>query len=131
MDRAVIIGTHESFGFYFSTSLLEEGYEVTGVHYVDMDEELVEKKRMEIGRNANFQEVVQKEWLPFTEIQEQIVSMSKKHCFQRFYKKCSNASLTPASASRASRNGGRLACELEDDKHATSSKKLSFRRAKR
>lgn len=71
MDRAVIIGTYESFGFYFSTSLLEEGYEVTGVHYVDMDEELVEKKRMEIGRNANFQEVIQKEWLPFTEIQEQ------------------------------------------------------------
>lgn len=71
MDRAVIIGTYESFGFYFCTSLLEEGYEVTGVHYVDMDEELVEKKRLEIGRNANFQEVIQKEWLPFAEIQEQ------------------------------------------------------------
>ncbi|WP_313800647.1 hypothetical protein [Cytobacillus sp.] len=71
MDRAVIIGIYESLGFHFCTSLLEEGYEVTGIHYSDMDEELVEQKRMEIGRNANFQEVLQKEWLPSAEIQEQ------------------------------------------------------------
>ncbi|MFC0417302.1 hypothetical protein ACFFHH_17985 [Cytobacillus solani] len=71
MDRAVIIGTYESLGFRFCTSLLEEGYEVTGIHYRNMDEELVEEKRMEIGRNANFQEVLQMEWLPPAEIQEQ------------------------------------------------------------
>lgn len=71
MDRAVIIGIYESLGFHFCTSLLEEGYEVTGIQYRNMDEELVEQKRMEIGRNANFQEVLLKDWLPSAEIQEQ------------------------------------------------------------
>ncbi|WP_102271833.1 hypothetical protein [Cytobacillus massiliigabonensis] len=71
MDRAIVIGTYENLGFYFCSSLLEAGYEVTGIHYKDMDEELLEEKRMEIGRNANFQEVLQKEGNSFTEIQEQ------------------------------------------------------------
>lgn len=90
MDRAVIIGIYESLGFHFCTSLLEEGYEVTGIHYRNMDEELVEQKRMEIGRNANFQEVLQKEWLPFAEIQEQTLIIID---FDFFYLRNSSYSL--------------------------------------
>lgn len=90
MDRAVIIGIYESLGFHFCTSLLEEGYEVTGIQYRNIDEELVEQKRMEIGRNANFQEVLLKEWLPFAEIQEQSLIIID---FDFFYMRCSSYSL--------------------------------------
>jgi hypothetical protein len=82
MDRAVIIGTYESLGFYFCTSLLEEGYEVTGIHYRNTNEELLEGKRMEIGRNANFQEQFFKEWLPFAEIQVQTLIIIDFNYFQ-------------------------------------------------
>ncbi|MFE8696358.1 hypothetical protein ACFYKT_08315 [Cytobacillus sp. FJAT-53684] len=71
MDRAVIIGTFNFLGFHFCTSILEAGYEVIGVHYDMEKEELLEEKRMEIGRNANFHEESYSKWLPLAEISKQ------------------------------------------------------------
>ncbi|MGG0719101.1 hypothetical protein ABE096_16115 [Robertmurraya massiliosenegalensis] len=58
MDKVMIIGTFEFLGFHFTKKLLEEGIEVLGVHHQVNDEEsyLIEEKRLQIGRNANFEE---------------------------------------------------------------------------
>jgi nucleoside-diphosphate-sugar epimerase len=55
MEKAVIFGAFEFLGFHFCKKILDEGIEVVGFHH-GMDEEydLIEEKRMEIGRNANF-----------------------------------------------------------------------------
>lgn len=57
MERAVIIGTLEFLGFYFCERILEEGIEVEGIH-LDLEENkvLIEEKRLQIGRNANYNE---------------------------------------------------------------------------
>jgi len=72
MDRAIIIGAFEFLGFHFCQTLLEEGYEVVGVHNSKNEEiDFLELKRMAIGRNANFQEESLAQWLGEAEIDEQ------------------------------------------------------------
>ncbi|AIE59335.1 hypothetical protein [Bacillus methanolicus] len=63
MDKAVIIGTYEFLGFSLCKSLLEKGYQVNGIH-LDLEEEdfFLEEKRMEVGRNANFNELSLEDW---------------------------------------------------------------------
>lgn len=57
MDRAVIVGTLEFLGFYFCKKILEEGIEVEGIHLdLEKNKVLIEEKRLEIGRNANYNE---------------------------------------------------------------------------
>ncbi|MBA4536465.1 hypothetical protein H1Z61_04715 [Bacillus aquiflavi] len=58
MDKAIIIGTYEFLGFGICHKLLHEGIEVIGVHDETINSnQFLEEKRLEIGRNANFQEV--------------------------------------------------------------------------
>ncbi|PAE20649.1 hypothetical protein CHH80_10215 [Bacillus sp. 7504-2] len=58
MDKAIMIGTFEFLGFHFTKKMLEEGMEVVGVHFNKENNEsfLIEEKRLQIGRNANFVE---------------------------------------------------------------------------
>lgn len=58
MDRAVIIGAWGILGFHLSKRILEEGIEVDGIHLdIGKNNHLIEEKRLEIGRNANFTEL--------------------------------------------------------------------------
>lgn len=55
MEKAVIFGAFEFLGFHFCKKILDEGIEVVGFqHGRNEESDLVEEKRMEIGRNANF-----------------------------------------------------------------------------
>lgn len=63
MDKAVIFGAYEFVGFHVCKRLLDEGYEVKGIHFYIDQSDMVAEKRMEIGRNANFQEQSVDEWL--------------------------------------------------------------------
>jgi hypothetical protein len=57
MDKAIIVGTFEFIGFHLCLSLLEQGTEVTGIHLSAEDDDVyLEEKRLEIGRNSNFNE---------------------------------------------------------------------------
>lgn len=58
MDKAVIVGVFEFLGFHFCQNLLNNGIEVDGLHMGSNYDDgfLLEEKRMEIGRNANFKE---------------------------------------------------------------------------
>lgn len=72
MDRAIIFGTFEFLGFHFCTTLLERGYEVEGVHIAHVeDDRFLNDMRMEIGRNANFNEVHPRRRLSLADIREQ------------------------------------------------------------
>ncbi|XJZ28173.1 hypothetical protein ACF5W4_05075 [Bacillota bacterium Lsc_1132] len=63
MDKAVIFGAFEFIGFYFCKKMLEMGYEVEGIHFDKEQDGYTEEKRLEVGRNANFQEQTIMEWL--------------------------------------------------------------------
>lgn len=55
MEKAVIVGVFEFLGFHFCKRILDEGIEVVGIQPdIDEDNYLIEEKRLEIGRNANF-----------------------------------------------------------------------------
>lgn len=56
MDRMIIFGTFEFLGFHFCKKLLEKGYSVKGIHFDRLQNQWVEEKKLEIGRNANFEE---------------------------------------------------------------------------
>lgn len=57
MDKAVIMGVFEGFGFPLCKRILEEGIEVEGIHLNVAENDLeIEEKRLQIGRNANFTE---------------------------------------------------------------------------
>jgi len=58
----IIFGAFEFLGFHLSGKFLEKGFEVNGVHVSTNDSTLLEEKRMEIGRNANFREQTFAEW---------------------------------------------------------------------
>lgn len=72
MDRTVIFGAFNFLGFHFCCSLLDEGFEVTGIRS-DNDEKnpYVNEKRMAIGRNANFYEESFSNWLSKGEVLDQ------------------------------------------------------------
>jgi hypothetical protein len=63
MDKVLVLGALEELGFEMTTILLEEGYEVCGIH-LSLGEELIyNERRLEIGRNANFIELSLAEWM--------------------------------------------------------------------
>ncbi|WP_075981444.1 hypothetical protein [Bacillus massilinigeriensis] len=62
MDKAIVLGTFEFIGFHYSSYLLERGYEVTGVRYPESNEVYSEMMQLEVGRNANFNEVEHHIW---------------------------------------------------------------------
>jgi hypothetical protein len=64
MDRAVILGAYEFIGFSLCKYLLDQGFEIDGIHINKGEEDLyLNEKRLEIGRNANFYEMNYSEWL--------------------------------------------------------------------
>ncbi|MGS2777877.1 hypothetical protein ACVBAX_10900 [Robertmurraya sp. GLU-23] len=63
MDKVLVLGALEELGFEMTALLLEEGHEVIGIHLQTGDETIYNNRRMEIGRNANFEEIGLNEWL--------------------------------------------------------------------
>ncbi|MCE4050457.1 MULTISPECIES: hypothetical protein [Bacillaceae] len=57
MENAVIVGTYQFIGFHLCRSLLEDGETVYGVSYPNLKLEDSEDKQLEIGRNANYEEI--------------------------------------------------------------------------
>lgn len=59
MDKAIIFRPFGFLGFHFCTRVLENGIEILGIELENQQkhDSLIEEKRMEIGRNANFNEV--------------------------------------------------------------------------
>ncbi|ETI68634.1 hypothetical protein [Neobacillus vireti] len=57
MDKAVIFGVYEFVSFHACKTLLDKGVEVVGIHINEIENNFfLEDKRLEIGRNANFNE---------------------------------------------------------------------------
>lgn len=69
MHNAFIYGTYQFIGFHLCTALLNNGWEVKGIDYSNEFNPFTEEKRLEVGRNANFQELSsgEKEWIPASE----------------------------------------------------------------
>ncbi|MCM3602401.1 hypothetical protein M3175_16835 [Robertmurraya korlensis] len=63
MDKVLVLGALGEIGFKMTALLLEEGYEVRGIHLQSGDETVYNNRRMEIGRNANFEEIGLNEWV--------------------------------------------------------------------
>jgi nucleoside-diphosphate-sugar epimerase len=58
MDKVVIAGVFDFVNFYVCKALLDKGIEVKGVQFeLEENEDILDKKRLEIGRNANFTEL--------------------------------------------------------------------------
>ncbi|WP_312095533.1 hypothetical protein [Niallia sp.] len=57
MKKAVVFGAYQFLGFHICGALLDEGEEIIGVSFPNMDVNDIEDKRMEIGRNANYSEI--------------------------------------------------------------------------
>ncbi len=56
LENAIVVGTFSFVGFHLSKNLLEDGLTVFGIDIQNHQEseELIEEKRMDIGRNSNF-----------------------------------------------------------------------------
>ncbi|MEH7346832.1 hypothetical protein V7122_23665 [Bacillus sp. JJ1532] len=82
MDRAVIIGAFQFLGFHFCQSLLDQGFEVLGVRSENREKDayLIEK-RMEIGRNANFKEIIMSDLVSQVEIHAQTLILIDYYSF--------------------------------------------------
>jgi hypothetical protein len=63
MDKAIIFGVFDFVSFHACKTLLDKGIEVKGIH-MDNGRKIpfLEEKRLEIGRNANFEEQSFLEW---------------------------------------------------------------------
>jgi hypothetical protein len=70
MDKVLVLGALEELGFEMTTILLEEGYEVCGIHLQLGEESLYDERRLEIGRNANFSELSLTEWMKQEDLTE-------------------------------------------------------------
>ncbi|MBB6443539.1 hypothetical protein [Bacillus benzoevorans] len=58
MDKAIIIGVYDYIGFHLCLTFLEQGLEVTGVHFGTDDTDIFfAEKSLLIGRNSNFTEM--------------------------------------------------------------------------
>lgn len=58
MDKAIIFGIYDFVSFHIGSTLLNKGLEVIGIHIDNLEETgNLEEKRLEIGRNANFNEI--------------------------------------------------------------------------
>ncbi|WHY02092.1 hypothetical protein [Neobacillus sp. DY30] len=74
MDKVVIIGVFDFVNFHLCKALLDKGIDVSGVPLEDEEyEDMVNEKRLEIGRNANFTEVSLEELLNHSSEYETIV----------------------------------------------------------
>src|SRR3954451_16586198 len=63
MDKAIIFGIYDFVSFHACKALLNKGVEVTGVHLHDIyKHQFLEEKRLEVGRNANYNELSVSEW---------------------------------------------------------------------
>lgn len=63
MDKAVIFQVFDFVSFHICKSLLNKGYDVTGVHLLNTEEKSeLDEKRLEVGRNANFSEIALSQW---------------------------------------------------------------------
>lgn len=62
MDKIIIFGVYEFVGFHLCKGLLEQGYYVQGIHIDARQDGFPEEKRLEVGRNANFEEQSLKQW---------------------------------------------------------------------
>lgn len=57
MDKAIILNVFDFVSFHVCKTLLEKGIEVDGIHVEESEKEpFSEEKRLEVGRNANFEE---------------------------------------------------------------------------
>lgn len=64
MDKAVILGVYHFISFHVCKALLDKGLEVTGVLFEpESDDDFLEEKRYEIGRNANYTEYPYSSWI--------------------------------------------------------------------
>lgn len=58
MDKVVIVGVFDFVNFHVCKAFLDKGIEVRGVLLeTEVNEDMINEKRLEIGRNANFSEV--------------------------------------------------------------------------
>ncbi|MDQ1004119.1 hypothetical protein QFZ28_004519 [Neobacillus niacini] len=58
MDKVVVIGVFDFVNFHVCKAFLDKGIEVRGVQLeTEVNEDMINEKRLEIGRNANFSEV--------------------------------------------------------------------------
>lgn len=58
MDKAIIIGVYDYIGFHLCLKFLEQGVEVTGVHFATDETDLfLSEKNLLVGRNSNFIEM--------------------------------------------------------------------------
>ncbi|WP_066367791.1 hypothetical protein [Neobacillus fumarioli] len=65
MDKAVILDVFDFVSFHVCKHLLNHGVEVHGIWFDECsNQEILEEKRMEIGRNANFFEDTFQKWRP-------------------------------------------------------------------
>ncbi|RSD29386.1 NAD(P)-dependent oxidoreductase [Mesobacillus subterraneus] len=63
MEEAAIFGVYEYIGYSLCLRMLDLGMEVQGIHPESTaDDYFTEEKRLEIGRNANFEEISLEEW---------------------------------------------------------------------
>lgn len=56
LDKVCILGVYEFIGFHLCKRFLENGFSVEGVHLDTECDLFLEEKRLEVGRNANFNE---------------------------------------------------------------------------
>lgn len=63
MECAAILGVYEYLGYSLCQYMLDKGIEVEGIHFGKRQEHyFIEEKRLEIGRNANFSEIIFQDW---------------------------------------------------------------------
>jgi hypothetical protein len=56
LDKVCIFGIYEFIGFHLGKKFLEKGFSVEGIHLDSECDLFLEEKRLEVGRNANFNE---------------------------------------------------------------------------
>ncbi|WP_251552481.1 hypothetical protein [Neobacillus muris] len=63
MDKTVIMDVFDFVGFHLCKALLDKGVEVEGVYIEEHQPDLyIDKKRLEVGRNANFIDIAYSVW---------------------------------------------------------------------
>lgn len=78
MQKAIICGVYQFLGFQLCSYLLESGVEIVGFTPPAISIDHLEEKKMEIGRNANFNE---RKWNDF----HQVVQLNDSHLFIDLY----------------------------------------------
>lgn len=63
MDKIVVVGGYGFLGFSLCTHLLDKGNMVDCIHFENSHDVFYEEKRLSVGRNANFTEILIEEWV--------------------------------------------------------------------